>query len=135
MPYCPRCRYEYEDDYDECPDCGEPLVDTLDDDDDYDDEEDEDSEEEWVALANLTSSQYADMVVEALQAKDIPAVVHSKSGHFGAIGTMGTASYVSAGDGYLIMVPLRFAAIADEEAEFILGDVWTKSRLEDQITE
>lgn len=134
MPYCPNCRYEYKSNISECPDCGAELVDSLPGDDEYEDIE-VDSDEEWIALAKLTSNQYAEMVVEALQAKDIPAVVHSKAGHFGSIGTMGPTSYVSAGDGYLIMAPREFAEIADKEAESVLGEVWVKSRLKDQSSE
>ncbi|MFH1892224.1 MAG: hypothetical protein ABIK83_06015 [Candidatus Zixiibacteriota bacterium] len=134
MPFCPKCKYEYKANIDECPDCGEELVDSLSEHSDFEDEE-VDSDEEWIALAKLTSNQYADMVVEALQAKDIPAIVHSKTGHFGSIGTMGPSSYVSAGDGYLIMVPREFAELADEEAGIILGDVWTKSRLKDSFSD
>jgi len=131
MPFCPKCTYEYKANINECPDCGEQLVDSLPEPTEFRDEE-VDPDKEWIELARLTSNQYAEMVVEALLAKDIPAIVHSKSGHYGYIGVMGPSSFASVGDGFLIMVPREFTEIADKEAELVLGDIWTRSRLEDQ---
>jgi len=127
MPYCPKCRYEYVTGISICSDCDEPLVESL-------PQETEDQTQvydNWVELGRLTSQQYGDMLVEALRAKNIPVVVNSSTGHFGATGQMGTAAFRPiAGAYYSIMVPEKFARNADSEAETILGDVWVKARVE-----
>jgi len=69
------------------------------------------------------------MVMEALRAKDIPAVIHSDAGHFGQTGQMGTSSFRPMGGAYTLMIPRDHIVEADREAATILGDVWEKSRL------
>ena len=129
MPYCPKCRYEYNPGIAVCPDCDEQLVAALPEEPDADD--DEEVYDDWVQIGRLTSTQYAEMVIEALQAKDIPAVLHSGSGHFGETGQMGPSSFRPVGGGYSLWVPREFADDADQEAEVILGELWQKSRLPD----
>ena len=127
MPFCPKCRYEYMTGVSKCSDCDEHLVDSL------PQEANDRSEvyDNWVELGRLTSQQYADMLVEALRAKNIPVVVNSNTGHFGATGQMGTASFRPiSGAFYSLMVPEKFTEVADSEAETILGDVWVKARIE-----
>jgi hypothetical protein len=123
MPFCPRCRYEYRPEILSCPECGEALVDSL-------PEEVPAAEyQDWIPIARLTSQQLADMVVEGLQAKEIPAVVMSGVGYFGVSGTQGVSSFSPVGGGYTILVPREFAADADEEGAVILGEVWEKSKV------
>ncbi len=127
MPFCPKCRYEYKTGVSKCPDCDEYLVDSL--------AQETDSRlkvyDNWVELGRLASQQYSEMLVEALRAKDIPAVVNSSAGHFGTTGQMGTAAFRPiSGAYYSLMVPEEFAKAADSEAEAILGDVWVKARIE-----
>ena len=126
MPFCPKCRYEYNPGVGVCPDCNEQLVSAL-------PEEPARAEDEvyddWVQIGRLTSTQYAEMLIEALHAKDIPAILHSGSGHFGETGQMGLSSFRPVGGGYSLWVPRQFADDADQEAEVILGELWQKSRL------
>lgn len=130
MPFCPKCRYEYREGITRCPDCDELLVSELpplsrqaeigaiD-------------EKDWIPLVLLTSSQYAELVVEDLRAKDIPVVMRSNTGHFGETGQMGTSTFRPIGGGYIVFVPEAYIEQADNEGEAILGDVWTNSRLKD----
>jgi hypothetical protein len=68
MPFCPNCRYEYEADVLECPDCSVKLVDEL-------PEELADSEEEYVELHTLPGKVYAEMVKEALDKEGIGSMI------------------------------------------------------------
>ncbi len=129
MPFCPKCRFEYEAGTKECPDCNEKLVDVL------PPEPAEfapDSEyKNWIPLARLTSEQYAEMIEERLEQVNIPVVILSATGHFGMTGQMGPTSFNPAGSWYQVMVPEEFAADADIEGQALLGDDWVKARLVD----
>lgn len=129
MPFCPKCRYEYEWGIGECPDCGVRLVEVLQDVPKEDNPAEAKEYKEWIQLARLTSQYYAEMVVDGLRAKDIPAVVMSGTGYFGATGEMGISAYVPVSGAYSIMVPREFVVEADREAETILGEEWKKGRL------
>jgi hypothetical protein len=129
VPFCPKCKYEYNPEVSKCPDCGEWLVSTL-----PAEEKDTPLEEQykdWVQLARLTSYDQAEMIVEAWRSKDIPGVVLSGSGHFGITGQMGSFSYRPIGGGYSLLVPKQFVSDADIEAEIILGKAWAEARLID----
>jgi hypothetical protein len=129
MPYCPKCKYEYRQGIEYCPDCNERLVSSLPDE-ILDDELDiYAGYDDWLPLARLMSTQFAEMVVEGLKAKDIPVVMLSETGHFGVTGQIGVGSYRPVGGGFLIMVPEKYANDADREAELMLGDEWVKGRL------
>ena len=130
MPFCPRCRYEYQAGIEYCPDCNEKLVYELDDSSLDDEPELYSAFDDWQPLARLTSIQYAEMVVEGLKASGIPALMLSETGHFGTTGQMGTGTFRPVGGGYLIIVPNEFAEDADREAEIMLGDEWLKHRLD-----
>jgi hypothetical protein len=128
MPYCPKCHSEFREGFTVCSDCGVSLVASL---------SEEllatppagDPAEEWVPLARLTSPQYAEMVQEALEAKGIPAVVLSSTGHFGQIGQMGFASYPPVGGAYTLMVAKDRRNDAECEAQTVLGETWEKVRI------
>ena len=124
--FCPNCRYEYKETITACPDCKEKLVSQLptpdDDGVDYKD---------WVQLARLTAHEYAEMLVEALHANDIPAVILSGAGHFGQLGQMGPSSARPIGGGFSLMVPREFVTQADQIAGSILGEAWEKAKLFD----
>jgi hypothetical protein len=129
MPFCPNCRYEYEQGVSICPDCNETLVASLPGEtvqglpsgmaaysSDISDHRD------WVQIARLTSYQSADMILEAWHSKNIPAVIVSGAGQFG-----------QTGDGaYSLMVPREHFEDADLEASAILGDEWEKVKLVDR---
>lgn len=128
MPFCPKCRYEYNPEITTCPDCDERLVTSLPDDEETSQEI---IYEDWVQVARLTAPQYAQMLLEALQAKGIPVVIKSGSGHFGQIGQMGMSALAPIGGGYSVMIPRKFIIDADREASIILGDMWEKAKLVD----
>ncbi|HUV08853.1 MAG TPA: hypothetical protein VMX75_14065 [Spirochaetia bacterium] len=69
------------------------------------------------------------MVQGALEAKGIPAVVLSSTGHFGQTGQMGFTSYRPVGGAYTLMVPKDHRPDAELAAETILGDSWEKVRI------
>jgi len=129
MPYCPSCKYEYKIGIAVCPDCGKKLVDRLPDEDQPNGNET--PYKDWIPIARLTSQQLAEMVLEGLRAKDIPAVIDSRAGHFGQTGQFGVSSYRPVGGAYTLMVPKDFIVDADSEAQLILGEEWEKVRIID----
>ncbi len=68
MPFCPKCRYEYEAGVAVCPDCQVELTAEL-------PPEPEQADEPLVELRSLPGKIYADMVKEALEKQGIPCVV------------------------------------------------------------
>ena len=124
MPYCPKCRYEYNPEISICPDCEEHLVDILPEKYENDSEIDKQGYDNWVKIARLTSQAYANMINDGLQSKNIPVVILSGAGHFGQTGQMGTSSFFPVGGRYLVLVPEEFVEDANNEAVSILGDEW-----------
>jgi len=114
----------------ECADCHVLLVSYLPPLPNENDEDDQASVE-WVQIARLTAREYAEMLVESLHAKDIPAVILSGSGHFGFIGAMGATAVYPAGGGFSIAVPKENVAEADAEGAALFGDDWEKAKLYD----
>jgi hypothetical protein len=129
--YCPKCGYEYRDGILTCPDCDEDLVEELPDGFDEDATDESVSYDDWINIARLNDWSTAEMLVEALRTKGIPAVVISRAGHFGQLTAVPAAAASSLGGGYSILVPADFVSDADREAEAILGEEWEKARLED----
>ncbi len=127
MPFCPECKYEYESPITTCPECSVSLVSQL----------PEPAAEvtltpdDWVALARLTSKEYADMVEEGLRSKDIPVVILSGGGHFAVTGQMGSGSVMASGGGFSVMVLKERVAEANRECQIILGEAWDEARLVD----
>ncbi len=129
MPFCPKCRCEYREGFAVCSDCGEKLVAYLPEDVKPGQQNDKSDEINWIPIARLTSYQYAEMVVEGLRSKDIPAIVRSGTGHFGITGQMGNFTFRPVGGGYVVLVSEELVADAIIEAEIILGDEWERTRL------
>ena len=127
MPFCPVCRLEYNPDITKCSDCNVWLVEELPD----EGVEIEFSEEDWLELARLTSSAYAEMVLEAWRSDNIRGLVQSKVGHFGITGQMGTTTFRPVGGAYSLWVHRDDIVRADRIAEGILGETWTTARLLD----
>jgi len=128
MLYCPKCRAEYTDVATECADCNMPLVAERPEEVEGDEEE---NRIDWVQIARLTSREYAEMLIETLRSKDIPAVILSGAGYFGHIGAMGATAVYPAGGGCSIAVPQENVAEADAEGAAIFGEAWDKARLID----
>ncbi|MBN2227726.1 MAG: hypothetical protein JW763_10215 [candidate division Zixibacteria bacterium] len=129
MPFCPKCRYEYNPDVLVCPDCNEPLVAILPPELEEPSPELIEKYDDWVQMARLTSQPSAAMVMEVFKEKHIPAVLLSGSGHFGITGQMGMSSFRPVNGAYSIIVPREFIVDANHEAEIILGDEWKKALL------
>jgi len=130
MPFCPKCRYEYNTGTSICPDCDEPLVDRLPDKSESDPNNTLADYDNWVCIGRLTSSIYANMINEVFREKEIPVVVLSGTGHFGQTGQMGASSFRPIDGAYSILVPEEYVEDADQEAEIILGEDWTKFRVQ-----
>jgi len=128
--FCPKCGYEYREGILTCPDCDEDLVEKLPED-IYENAADKSDSYDWINIARLNSWQTAEMLVEALRTRGIPAVLISRAGHFGQLASVPVTAMSAAGGGYSILVPSDFVADADREAEAILGAEWEKARLED----
>jgi hypothetical protein len=142
MPFCPKCRYEYLPTVSECPDCEVKLVAILPLEPEKPEAPDEagepgdweepvepetmESYDNWIPLARFSSNEYADMILEALESKDIPAVLSDSSGSMGLV--HGSASVASDGS-ITLFVPEEFAQDASQEGQIILGELWPKVRL------
>jgi len=128
MPFCPKCRYEYNPEISICPDCEEHLVDILPEKYENESEIDNQGYDNWIKIGRLSSQAYATMINDGLKSKNIPIVILSGAGHFGQTGQMGTSAFFPAGGSYIVLVPEEFIDDANHEAEIILGEEWTMSR-------
>jgi len=124
--FCPQCRYEYRPDITRCTTCDVDLVDIL-------PQEDLGTEDviDWIQIARLNSQQYAEMFLEILQKKEIPAVIRSGTGYFGITGQLGTSSYAPTGGGYSLYVGSDFLLEVNEEGLAFFGEEWEKLKLID----
>lgn len=68
MQYCPKCREEFEDGTDVCPDCQVDLISEI-----PPEIPEEYKDAEWVELYSFPGGLYAQMAVEMLAREDIPA--------------------------------------------------------------
>ena len=113
MPFCPKCKYEYIEGTEECPDCCVPLVDELEK--EYKDDE---GEEKFVLLHTFPSIVYAEMVKEALENRGIPCLMKSD---------MLTSAYGSKGGGIFsrvrIFVPEERLKESDEIMDQMLDHI------------
>ncbi len=128
MPFCPKCKYEYQPEISKCPDCGERLVANL----PMEPETDEyfSAQYDWTPVARITSPQYGQMILEVLRAKAIPAILSDSSGHFSKIGAVGATSFQPvAGVGTTLLVPKENIEDAAGEAQVILGEEWEHAKL------
>jgi hypothetical protein len=112
MPFCPNCKYEYEQEVEVCPDCGAALVDTL-------PEEKEAEPVKHVFLRDVPSRLYAEMLKGALENQGISCVVKGDD-----IGIMlGTYSTTQAPMRTSVWVDRNKLFQAQKIAEQILGDI------------
>ena len=73
MSYCPKCRYEFEDDVKICLDCEMELMEGK--------PVEQEVKRKWVSLEKMTSSVLADMLKEALEENDIYCLEKSDMFH------------------------------------------------------
>ncbi len=129
MPFCPSCRYEYEPHATVCPDCEVQLVDTLPEQNQERIPDDVDIEREWAKIARFHSMYFADLAVQALRAKEIPAVIQSHAGYFGMVMNMGLVPLRPDSVAVFLWVPHEYVDQAAKEAEVVLGEEWEKAKL------
>ena len=96
MPFCPQCRYEYQDGVFRCPDCDEPLVEAL-----PAEEDASHGDTRFVPLPDLPGRVYADMVKGVLEQRGIPCYIRSE----GLIDTTGVTGTGPANRGAKLYVP------------------------------
>jgi hypothetical protein len=111
MPYCPKCRIEYQEERQKCPSCGSRLVGQL-------PEEVPPESPDFVPLRNLPSRMYAQMLQEALRKEGIPSMIKSDDIAI-TFPSLGTTSAVPV----LIMVSEKDAKRADEIADQMLDHI------------
>lgn len=98
MPYCPRCRYELEENIETCPDCNVDLVaELLPIPEEYEDAE-------WVELYAFPGTLYARMAIELLRRETIPAYSQSYFGGTG-MGVGDVGDFVSARAAVYVLEP------------------------------
>lgn len=76
--FCPKCRFEYNPGIDQCPDCGEKLVDKL----EEECSEIEESEGDWVLLYKTPNRILANFLMETLKQSGIDCVLLPKGTFF-----------------------------------------------------
>lgn len=86
MRYCPNCTIDYDDDVDECVECGGPLVEGS-----SRETFDEVGDEDWVELDPLPGLAFAKLVKEQLEEEGIPCFIEALYG----AGSMETGYYGS----------------------------------------
>jgi uncharacterized Zn finger protein (UPF0148 family) len=111
MPYCPSCRFEYKDGASKCPDCGADLVNQL-------PEEKPPEEPNFVALRNLPSRVYAQMLQEALKNEGILSMIKGDEG----IPLRTTTIHIPVSK-ITIWVPKKDVARAEEIADQMLDHI------------
>ena len=90
MRYCPICLIDFDDEVDECTECGGPLVEGS-----AREMFEDVGEEEWVELDPLPALAYAKLVKEALESEEIPCYIEAllaggglESGYYGTQATV-----------------------------------------------
>ena len=120
MTFCPKCRYEYEDDILECPDCRIELIDQL-----------PSSvvsaavspDESWIPAGLVNSQIKSDLAKGALDSNNIPSVIISSV--FNAYGKgldFSSSISLSSSEGNIVLVPKEFKEEALFILEAVLGD-------------
>jgi len=97
MPFCPKCKYEYQEEVRICPDCNVKLVKKL------KEPSEETGDTKWVPLHAQPGRVYSEMVMEALKKEGIPCALDP--GNVSALAAKGISL---AGDESRIWVPEQF---------------------------
>lgn len=112
MVLCPRCNTELGDDVTECYVCGSEIT--------------QEDEEGWVLLGTIEDKISADFAREALASYEIPAVVFSRSGFFGAAGLPLYSFYSDRSARFEVSVPLAHVAEASGVLDMVIGERWQR---------
>lgn len=99
MPYCPKCRFEYEMGIDICTDCDVDLVAEL-----PPAIPEEYQDAEWIELYSFPGTLYAGMAIELLTREGIPAYSQSFFGG-SAMGVSTSGDYVGALASVFVLEP------------------------------
>lgn len=113
MVLCPKCNTELGDDVTECYVCGSEITDK--------------DEEGWIVLGTIEDKISADFAREALASYEIPAVVFSRSGVFGAAGLPLYSFYSDRPALFEVSVPASHVSEAIGVLDMVIGDRWQRA--------
>ncbi len=112
MPFCPKCKFEYKQGAETCPDCGAALVEALPAEQGL--ESPDEGERKWKLLYIATSRPAAEFLNETLRNEGIASVVKYRGRFFGRGVAHGLGAVTGAGDAEIWVDEKQF-----EEAEGI----------------
>ncbi|MCK4632859.1 MAG: hypothetical protein KAT79_06275 [candidate division Zixibacteria bacterium] len=119
MPFCPRCRYEYEAGALVCPDCSEALLSHL----PLRKTVAMQPDDSWVVIGRVPSGVSAEMAKGSLDSNNIPSVLLSPSlTHFAGGLNVNTSLERTSAERNVIMVPREYREEAEIVLEAVLGD-------------
>jgi hypothetical protein len=99
MAYCPKCRYEYENDIEYCPDCEVDLIAEL-----PPEIPPEYQDAEWVELYSFPGVLYARMAIELLNREGIASYTQSYFGTAG-LGPSAGGEYIGGAAAVFVLEP------------------------------
>ena len=120
MPFCPKCAFDYSEDFLLCPECGVQLVKKLP---TEGDTAAKSLDNSWVAVCRLHDGLSKDMIRDLLNSNNIPSIVTSSA--FQPLGSgVGWIArrQPQASDKEIVMVPREFKDEAELMLSAILGD-------------
>lgn len=112
MGLCPVCNSKFADEVTTCPICNADL------------DSDSDNPGQWLVLGQFRDQVSAGLAHETLLNADIPAVLFSKAGFFGAAGLAMNPFYSPTKGMYEISVPADQFEDATEMINAVMGDGW-----------
>lgn len=119
MPYCPRCRYEYNFSELICPECDEVLVDDL----KANSNAAQAPDSSWVVVGGVDRGYESDLAKGSLDSNNIPSVMLPPSLHLPSVGVMPQAAVdPDGGDAKFIAVPREYLEEATVILKSVLGD-------------
>ncbi len=112
MEFCPVCKSEIKDNQSNCSVCGSELS--------------EKKDSAWICIGSIEDKISADFAEETLKSNQIPVVVISNSGFFGAAGLPLNSLYGHTSALFDLSVPEEYEEDATEILTMILGEKWIK---------
>lgn len=120
MGTCPVCNSEIAEQTTTCPICNSDL------------ESDQENGGKWLVLGLFKDQVSAGLAHEALLNADIPAVLFSKAGFFGAAGLAMNQFYSPSEGLYEISVPKQAHEDATDIVNAVMGGQWHPRSIDDQ---